>query len=74
MNNEVVDRVLAEVRDAEKNAVTNHSGYTSGLFEEATAVEASPVLDRVLAEVRDAEKNAVTNHQTYTSGLFEDAE
>jgi hypothetical protein len=69
MNNEVIDRVLAEVRDAEKNGVTAHSVYTSGLFEEG-----SPVLDRVLAEVRDAEKNGVTNHQTYTSGLFEDAE
>ena len=35
MNNEVLIRVLAEVRDAEQNGVTSHSVYTSGLFEDA---------------------------------------
>ena len=69
MNNEVLIRVLAEVRDAEQNGVTSHSVYTSGLFEESCAP-----LDRVLAEVRDAEQNGVTSHSVYTSGLFEDAE
>jgi len=69
MMNKALDRVLAEVRDAEKNGVaTLHNVYTSGLFEDA-----SPALDRVLAEVRDAEKNGVaTLHNVYTSGLFED--
>ena len=69
MNNEVLTRVLAEVRDAEQNGITAHSTYTSGLFEESCAP-----LDRVLAEVRDAEQNGITAHSTYTSGLFEDAE
>jgi hypothetical protein len=35
MMNKALDRVLAEVRDAEKNgATTLHNVYTSGLFED----------------------------------------
>jgi len=66
MKNEVIDRVLAEVRNAEKDCTTSHQTYTSGIFEDS-----SPIIERVLEEVRNAQKDCATSHSTYTSGIFE---
>lgn len=80
MNNDskqkVLDRVLQEVRSAEKSgasaATTEHSVYVSGLFEKEAE---SDVLNRVLAEVRAAESSnasaVTTEHSVYVSGLFD---
>ncbi len=72
-NNEVLARILAEVKAAETldSLTTSHNSYVSGVFEQETVDDS--VLARVLAEVKAAEKvdSLTTSHNSYVSGVFE---
>ena len=77
-NNEVLARVLAEVKAAETadSLTTSHNSYVSGVFEQEATDQEPPgnnVLARVLAEVRAAEQvdSLTTSHNSYVSGVFE---
>lgn len=72
-NNEVLARILAEVKAAETadSMTTSHNSYVSGVFEQQPADDS--VLARVLAEVKAAEQvdSLTTSHNSYVSGVFE---
>jgi hypothetical protein len=73
-NDEVLARILAEVKAAETldSLTTSHNSYVSGVFEQEPNEDDS-VLARVLAEVKAAEKvdSLTTSHNSYVSGVFE---
>jgi len=73
MTNQILDRILSEIKEAESAGITTmHNTYTSGLIEDNVEPQ-NEVLTRILSEIKDAEISGITTmHNTYTSGLIED--
>ncbi len=77
-SNSVLDRVLGDIAAAtDVTKTTDHSTYTSGVFEDDSTKSSTDadnsVLDRVLGDIAAAASaTKTTDHSTYTSGVFED--
>ena len=75
-SNDVLDRVLSDIKSVGPSATTSHTSYVMGVFESDSnkAGEkacADAVLDRVLGEIKAANATSTTSHSTYVMGVFD---
>lgn len=74
-NNDVLDRVLRDIKSVSPVATTSHSSYVMGVFEsdptDQCVNDKKDVLDRVLGEIKAVSAASTTSHGTYVMGVFE---
>ena len=72
--NEILDRVIDEIKKTENSGhvnTTSHGSFVSGVFEN----DNNEILDRVIDEIKKTENSNyvnTTSHGSFVSGVFEE--
>jgi len=75
-SNDILDRVLSDIKSVGPSATTSHTSYVMGVFESESSKSSEKacsdaVLDRVLGEIKAANATSTTSHTSYVMGVFE---